>query len=433
LTSVVATVLAVAATNGTGGTAFGASPVTANPIKHIVVIYEENHSFDSVLGDICVAYQRCDGSIAPVHLADGKTVTPSVGPTYVANIQHTIASQQEALANQWDTIQGCAGPGYLCITYYTPAQEPSLASLARRFVVADRTFQASDAPSWGARVEVTAGTTDGFTGDNPLWGSGYGWGCDTLRTAPYGPGGLMQEPSCIPDNALTVPNGGAWRPTPVKFVPTIMDRLHDAGKYWKIYAPTNTTTLGGYLWNMCPTFAECLDTDQSKNVYLTQTLLTDAKAGNLPAWSMVVPTISISQHNGSSITNGDDWIGQAVSAIEQGPDWSSTAIFITWDDCGCFYDHVTPPKGDGIRAPMVIISPYARSGYTDSTPTTVAGGLLAFTEHTFGLPPLSTVDANAYDFRNSFNFAQKPLKPSALPYRPPVLAAPPSAEADDPT
>jgi phospholipase C len=110
------------------------------------------------------------------------------------------------------------------------------------------------------------------------------------------------------------------------------------------------------------------------------------------------------------MTVGDDWIGKVVSAIMNGPDWDSTAIFLTWDDCGCFYDHVPPPAGLGIRVPMIIISPYARPGYTDSTNAQFAS-VLAFTEHTFGLPALSSVDANAYDYFGAFNFSQTPLPP----------------------
>ena len=100
----------------------------------------------------------------------------------------------------------------------------------------------------------------------------------------------------------------------------------------------------------------------------------------------------------------DDWIGQVVSAIENGPDWNSTAIFSTWDDCGCFYDHVPPPKGDGVRVPMIIISPYAKPGYTDSTVSTFAS-MLAFIEHNFGVAPLSNVDAKSYYYTNSFDFS----------------------------
>ena len=82
---------------------------------------------------------------------------------------------------------------------------------------------------------------------------------------------------------------------------------------------------------------------------------------------------------------GDNWIGQVVSAIETGPDWASTAIFLTWDDCGCFYDHVAPPTGLGIRVPMIMISPYVKAGTTDSNVASFAS-VLAFTETVFGLP-----------------------------------------------
>ena len=114
---------------------------------------------------------------------------------------------------------------------------------------------------------------------------------------------------------------------------------------------------------------------------------------------------------------GDNWIEQVVSAIMQGPDWGSTAVFITYDDCGCFYDHVSPPLGDGPRVPMVIVSPYARAGFTDSTDATFAS-LLAYTEHTFDLQTLGADDINAYDFANSFDYAQAPLSPIPLSQHP---------------
>ncbi len=425
-----ATALAGVAASQTGNVAAIAA---TNPIKHVVILYQENHSFDNVLGDLCVVDRRCDGSISTIHLADGKNVTPKVAPDIVALLNHDIASQKLGLVNQWDKIGGCKAAPYACLSYLTPSQIPAVAALARQFAIADRTFQSNDAPSWGARLEVTAGTTDGFTGDNPVVGTGYGWGCDTHKTAAYGPS-AQQVPSCIPDFSLGLPNGGAFRPTPARYVPTIMDRLDAAKLPWKIYAPSKTSSLGGYFWNMCVSFAECLHTTQNKNVVLTDTLLQDARAGKLPAWSMVVPPPGISQHNGQSMAAGDNWISQAVSAIEHGPDWSSTAIFVTWDDCGCFYDHVTPPSGDGVRAPMVIVSPYARAGFTDSTPTTVAGGTLAFVEHTFGLQPLTSVDATAYDFSGSFKFAQIPLKPRPLPKPLPFKAVPLTPQdAYDPT
>jgi phospholipase C len=106
---------------------------------------------------------------------------------------------------------------------------------------------------------------------------------------------------------------------------------------------------------------------------------------------------------------GDNWIGQIVAAIENGPQWNSTAIFITYDDCGCFYDHVPPPAGLGIRLPMVIVSPYAKPGFTDHGVASTAS-MLAFAEHVLGLTALNARDAGAYDYMGSFD-----IPPPATP------------------
>jgi phospholipase C len=80
---------------------------------------------------------------------------------------------------------------------------------------------------------------------------------------------------------------------------------------------------------------------------------------------------------------------------------------MTYDDCGCVYDHVAPPAGDGPRVPMVIVSPYAKPGYTDSTPAT-SESMLAFTEHLSGLPALGSTDAASYDFAKAFSSGAAP-------------------------
>jgi len=114
--------------------------------------------------------------------------------------------------------------------------------------------------------------------------------------------------------------------------------------------------------------------------------------------------------------------GQLVGAVQHGPDWSSTAVFITWDDCGCFYDQVPPgtnPDGtaQGPRVPLIIVSPYAKPGYTDTTATTFAG-ILAYTEHILGLSPLGANDAGAYPFTNAFDYTQAPRGAAHLVHRP---------------
>jgi phospholipase C len=199
----------------------------------------------------------------------------------------------------------------------------------------------------------------------------------------------------------------------------------------------------GYDWSVCPSFAECLYS-QATGLAPDSQFTADATAGTLPAFSLVTPgNDALSEHNGFSMTAGDNWIGQLVSAAENGPEWGSTAIFVTWDDCGCFYDQAAPganPDGtpQGPRVPLVIISPYARAGYTDATPATFAG-ILAYTEQNFGLAPLGVNDAAAYAFSGAFDYAQAPLGPARMVTRPLTARArnlalhPPRALVDDPS
>lgn len=441
---------------------------TASPIQHVVVIYHENHSFDEVLGDWCHTTSRCNGIDVsqPITLESGQQMSLQASPDVVPNVTHSVASQVYAMdagrMDGWAGIQGCGSTStlvgaipYGCLTYYAPAQIPNLVSLATTFTVSDRTFSMADSPSWGGHLYSVAATTDHFTGDNPGppntppsgWTQGPGWGCDSNDITTWidpATGASSRQPSCIPDPALGLPNGGAFEPTPAQYVPTIMDRLDQAGLSWHFY--TALSAESGYIWAVCPSFAECLDTKQSQSMVPTQQVLSDATAGTLPAYSLVLggggAYGGLVQHNQMSMAKGDNWIGQVVSAIENGPDWSSTAIFITYDDCGCFYDHVPPginPDGtqQGIRVPMVIVSPYAKAGFTDSTPASFAS-ILAFVERNFGLAPLGVNDAAAYPFSNAFDYSQSPLagiamRQEAIPLAEQQYLATHPSNPDDPT
>jgi phospholipase C len=447
------------------GSTATAQPVT--PIQHVVVIYLENHSFDNVLGYWCDAKpKRCpDGGMpSQVTLSDGAVVTPSVDPDIVPNISHTVASQLAAMHIQggvpqmdgWQNItgktSGCgASTEYKCISGYTPAQVPNITRLAGRFAISDMTFSMADSPSWGGHLYAAMASTDNFTGDNPVAATGItprsGWGCDSSRvTAWIGPNGRRHVvPSCIPDyslNPVQYPNGGAFRPTPAPYHASIFDELDAARLPWRIYGRTGpdnaggggSNLSGGYAWSICPSLAECLDTGQKNNLVDNSQFFLDAKAGTLPAFSVITAGgtadggILASCHNDYSMTACDNYIGKLESAVKNSPDWSSTAIFLTFDDFGGFYDQVPPPVNpdgtqEGPRTPLIIISPYAKRGHTDTTPATFAG-ILAYTEHNFGLSPLGPNDAGAYDFSNAFNYSQRPLKGLPMVTRP----LPPSAK-----
>jgi phospholipase C len=425
--------------------------VPARPIHHIVVIYMENHSFDSLFGFWCNANpSRCpDGGMpTSVKLSNGAVVTPSVDPDVVPTVHHETIDQEHAInhgkMNGWDLIRGCQAPKYRCVSGYQPQQVPNATRLAQDFAISDMTFSMQDSPSWFGHIYAVAASTDGFTGHNPGInnGPGQGWGCDSGKTATWVHSGVTKRvPACVPDPSLLGPNGqplangGAFKHTPVSYVPTIMDRLNAAKLSWRIYGAQCrhesvnaqglelcTESNGAYVYSVCPTFAECLYS-QSDGLVPDGRFLTDAKSGHLPNFSLITPSdVTKSEHNGFSMTAGDNWIGKLVAAAMNGPEWKSTAIFITWDDCGCFYDQVRPgtnPDGtpQGPRVPLIIVSPYAKPGYTDTTHTTFAG-ILAYTEQTFGLAPLGVNDAEAYPFTNAFNYSQKPLKPVRMVTRP---------------
>ncbi len=322
----------------------------STPIRHVIVIYEENHSFDNLLGALCVQDNRCDGTTSG-KLPDGTQIPLAQAPDVVPLVDHGVAAQALAIAggamDGFANITGCdASTGYACYTQYQPSQIPAEAALARTFAISDATFEDAAVPSWGAHLDLVTAQLDGFTGDNPVpppsGQGGRGWGCDSGAVTPWSSGGqTLEEPSCVPR-----PDGsGPFPPSPVPWVPSIMDRLDDEGQSWRIYAGGRKVTGSGYVWASCPTLADCIYGPQVNDLVPSTQVLADAVAGALPAFGIVQPSQWSSQHNGYSMAAGDNWVASVVSAIEGGPQWPTTAIFITEDDCGCFYDHVPPPPG----------------------------------------------------------------------------------------
>jgi phospholipase C len=398
----------------------------AGVIQHVVVIFQENHSFDETLGDYCVVHTgRCNGSIGPFTLKNGVRTSLTKSPDVInPDIPHWVSAQATEVdggkMDGWSAIPKCVANGVnLCLTYYAPSQVPTLTSLANKYAISDRTFSMQDSPSWGGHMYAAAASQDGFTGDIPTRAAGVtpgqGWGCDSNLVATWtNPNTHVtsSQPSCVPAapgllNPAQYPYNGAFRATAVPHIPTIFDSLDTAHMPWRIYESV-------YLWAVCPTFADCLDTPQHSNMVKTTNILTDAKNGTLPAFSLVLPSgpNSTGQHPPASMLVGDNWIGTVINALQASPEWSSTAVFITYDDCGCFYDHVPPgvnPDGtkQGPRVPMVIVSPYTKVAYTDSNSATFAS-VLHFTEEAFGLPALGVNDAQSYDYANAFAFGSAP-------------------------
>jgi hypothetical protein len=391
---------------------------TASPIKHIVVIDQENHSFDNVFGRLCVALQRCDGATSGL-LPNGNSIPLRDAPDLVPRMGHGPADQLGAinggLMNGFPNVSGCdSSTTFACYSQYVPGSIPNISKLGYWFTISDRTFELTPTESWVSHLELATADPNGFTGGIPFQGTSGrvgapGWGCDSYTDIIWRPssGAAVRVPSCVP----MADGSGPYKPSPVPNVPTIMDRLDQAGIDWKLY--TGIPGTGGqyddYGFAICPTFAGCIYTNQAANMVPATQILSDAAAGALPSFSVVTPIVTNSQHNQFSMAAGDNWIGAVLTAIYRGPQWSSTAILITYDDCGCFYDHVAPPPGFGIRVPMVIVGPFVRPGYTDHAVASYAS-ILALTEHAFGLPALGALDAAAYDYAGAFNFTQTPQR-----------------------
>jgi phospholipase C len=431
--------LAVAGALGAAGAAPGTARAAhrkSSPIQHIVVLYLENHSFDSLFGFWCDDNPgRCpDGGMpASVTLSNGAVVKPFVDPDVPPIVKHTVAGQVAAIdggkMDGWQQIPGCGAPKYKCISGYEPREIPNLIALADQFAISDHMFSLADSPSWGGHLYAALGAMDGFLGNNPQVTKGMigpGWGCDSDRTTqwqPPGGGQVQMVPSCVPDPSLQMPNGGAFEPTPVKQAPSIMDRLSTAGLAWQNFGARASQK--GYGWSVCAPIASCLYTKESSHTHPDSEFLKEAQAGALPSFSIITPgndNVFNSWHNGFSTTAGDNWLGEIASAVMNGPEWKSTVLFVTWDDCGCFYDQVPPPREpdgqrEGPRLPLLIVSPYARPGFTDTTATTYAG-VLAYVEQTFGLAPLGINDARAYPFTRAFNYSQRPLTAVRMVTRP---------------
>ena len=191
--------------------------------------------------------------------------------------------------------------------------------------------------------------------------------------------------------------------------------LEKAGLSWKNY--------GGYA------FEYVQGLKSSPQNVSSERFLKDASSGALPAvsWLYAGETNelygNLSEHPPADVTKGMEWTVQQIQAVVDGGLWDKTAIFVTWDDWGGWYDHVPPPEVEkwqdgtqfryGPRVPCLVISPYAKPGHISHTLRSHVS-LLAFCEKNFGVAPVTDRDKKADDMSDCFDFTQTPLPPPRL-------------------
>ncbi|MDQ6663846.1 MAG: hypothetical protein M3Z23_05595, partial [Acidobacteriota bacterium] len=226
-----------------------------------------------------------------------------------------------------------------------------------------------------------------------------------------------------------VASAGQAKPTTYNF-PEITELLQSGKIDWKYYVTSGTSpdtedgeVVGSQsaqqqapdkytLWNPLPAFpAVKNDPAQFSRLVDVTHLYTDAKNGTLPQVSWVIPSGAVSEHPPGGLKAGQAYVTGVINAIMQGPNWNTTAIFVSWDDWGGFYDHVNPPQVDqyglGIRVPGLVISPYARQGFVDHK-TYSFESWLRIVEERFGVTPMTARDSTAADMIDSFDFTQTP-------------------------
>jgi phospholipase C len=286
--------------------------------------------------------------------------------------------------------------------------------LAEQYTFGDRMFQTNQGPSFPAHQFIISGTSAPavgstlFAAENTSGGAGKGTGCIALPSEYV---------------KLIDPSGSeSTQMYPCFEHPTLTDELDTKGITWHYYTPSPRGIWTGpnAIEHMCgpnappPNATECVGPIWVNNVVIKETqVLTDINSNALPQVSWVIPTGLNSDHPGNtSATGGPSWVASIVNAIGNSPYWADTAIFITWDDWGGWYDHV-PPKlinsyEYGFRVPLVVVSPYAKAGYISHV-THDFGSILNFIEHTYGLPSLGYADALADDLSDCFDFSQNPI------------------------
>ncbi|HWY55841.1 MAG TPA: alkaline phosphatase family protein [Terriglobales bacterium] len=397
-----------------------AAPIAAaqNPIQHVVVIFQENRTPDNLFHGLPGA------DIANTGLdSKGNVITLTAVP--LANrygMDHTHADfttmYDGGKMDGADKIPVVCAPGAKncpppnpAFKYVTLSDVAPYFQLAEQYTFADRMFQTNQGPSFPAHQFIISGTSaptatsDLFAAEEPggITGAIDNSGC----TAP------QQERVKLID-----PSGGeTMKMYPCFDHPTLTDLLDTAGISWRYYTPS-----ANFVWTGPNAISHIRFGNDWNNVIVNPAqLFTDIANNQLPGVSWVIPTGAESDHPRNNRGMGPSWVASIVNTIGQSQDWSSTAIFITWDDWGGWYDHVPPTIYDsyeyGFRVPLILVSPYARQGYV-SKATHDFGSILKFIEQVYNLPSLGYADARADDFADCFEFAEKPheFHPIQAPY-----------------
>jgi len=393
---------------------------TATPIKHVVFLIKENRTFDNLYG----LFPGANGVSVGMDQGEPRPLTPAadVLPTdikhcYECSLQAWNGGKMDGFATISDSADRHA------YTQYQPEDLPNYWHWAREYVLGDSFFASAQGPSFPNHLYTIAAQSGGahwnpvqqqdlLTEHHRETGLFKSWGCDSIEEA-YVP---VFDSEGISKNV----------PPCFDFL-TEGDLLTEAGIPWAYYAATQYQN--GYAWSAYDAVRHIREDEEAwrEHIFPVDEFVRQAALGLLPPVTWVTPRFELSDHPEYSMCHGENWTTEIVNAVMNGPSWEDTAIFLTWDDYGGFYDHVPPPQVDdfgfGIRVPLLVISPYARRGVVTHELGEFSS-VLRFIEDNWGLSQLTHRDRDATPLISAFDFAQEPRPPDPRPLRTDCLGDP---------
>ena len=423
------------------GGSLGGLPIQADQpsrIQHLVFIVQENHSFDNYFGTypgadgitnqtaVPSTLDGDDGTVQPFHLDVSQPISivgdelppgvsdpdeldaldstakpfPMGNESIVGDLSHAWTVAHAAYDNGRMDGFVAAEKSNLTMGYYDRQDIPYYWDYADYYVLDDNFFSSEMGPSFPNHLYIASGTNGPDTALN-----GYGWVL----------------------NSHVIDNPGSqfsWSGVSLSWG-TLAQELSGAGVSWSWY-DGDANPVAPSIWNVLPLFTYFQENPFQliEHVKNTQSFLADVQSGRMPAVSWIIPGgwsppgwpatckgTGTSEHPPARSDCGMDYVSYLIDAVMQSPYWASSAIVVTWDDYGGFYDHVAPPQvdsyGEGFRVPALVISPWAKHHFMDNTQYEFAS-MIRLAEDNFKLSTLGARDASASDMMPSFDFGQAP-------------------------
>ena len=415
------------------------SPAGNATIDHVVIVVQENRSFDTLFrgfpgaDTVGAGYgQRRRYALRPIRLTDPNDITHS----HLQFLQDYDRGANDGFDREIVGFTSTCRDPYnepscwvfakypYSVEAYSYVRREEIQpywTMAARYALSDRTFASNNGPSYTSHQYLISGQSrhvvDGPS-TLPVWGCNSKSGTTTtlLRYGSTDPPHFSQA------TGVEIPG-----PFPCFRYRTAADLLDAAGITWTYYAPELGTNVGQAWSAFDAIWTVRSGPDWNRSVRSPETrILDDIGAGRLAQVVWVVPSFRNSDHAGSESATGPDWVASIVNAIGRSRYWRHTAIVVTWDDWGGWYDHVPPPQfkdpqtgayeGLGFRVPLIVVSPYAKRGYVSHERHEIAS-TLHFVEKTFGLASLGGADARADALEDMFDFARPPASFRPIPTR----------------